>query len=187
MAEIPAVARRARRIGVLLCLSALSGCGDGPTLPVPDQPGFVLKVSIPGLTDTTIQGDSVYWRFEYGHGPIGGPERKDVALELLVLDPPPPLLSPLTFELRWYELQTDLPEQRRYGLDPVNHPDGVLFQAISNLGIWLSSRGQLRLDAVTDSSITGTLSAKLAPYPRGNDLPDVTVNATFWAPRTTDF
>lgn len=188
MAELRAAApRHATWVGALLGVVALTGCGDGPTLPVLTQPSFVLNVSIPGLTDTTIQGDSLYWRFVSGLGPVGGPERKDLTLELLVLDPPPPLLSPLVFELRWYELQPDLPVLRSYGLDS-DRPDGVLFQAISNLGVWLASKGQLRLDAVTDSSISGVVSARLVQYfPYEKYLPDVTVEGTFWAPRTTDF
>jgi hypothetical protein len=179
MAEIP-------RLGTLLVIGALAGCGDDPVTPVLTEPGYVLSVSIPGLTDTTIQGNSLYWRLEAGLVP-GEPDRKDLALELLVLDPPAPLLSPLTFQLRWYELQPDLPVERSYGLDP-DLPDGVLFQAISNLGVWLASRGQVRLDTVTDSSISGTVSATLVQYnPQDIRLPDVRVDATFWAPRTTDF
>jgi hypothetical protein len=188
MAEIgPAILRRAARIGVLLCLSALSGCGDGPTLPVLAQPGFALSVSIPGLPDTTIQGESLYWRFVSLPAPAGGPGSKQLVLTLLVLDPPAPLLSPLEFELRWYELQADLPAERSYGLNS-DRPDGVLFQAISNLGVWLSSKGGVQIDAVSDSSISGVLSATLVQYfPYDQSLPDVTVKGTFWAPRTTDF
>jgi hypothetical protein len=175
------------RIGVLLGLVALSGCGDGPTLPVLTQPGFVLNVSIPGLTDTTIQGDSLYWRFVSGLDPVGEPERKDLVLELLVLDPPPPLLSPLVFELRWSGLEPDLPAERSYGLDS-DPRDDVLFQAISNLGVWFSYLGQVRLDAVSDSSISGVLSATLVQiFPYEKYLPNVKVNATFRAPHTTDF
>ena len=74
------------RIGVLLGLVALGGCGDGPTVPVLAQPGFVMNVSIPGLTDTTIQGDSTYWRFLSRPNLDGGRDIKDLTLELLVLD-----------------------------------------------------------------------------------------------------
>jgi hypothetical protein len=183
-----AIPRHASRwVGVLLGFWCLNGCGDGPTLPVLTQPGFVLNVSIPGLIDTTVQGDSLYWRFVSLPDPQGGPERRDVTLELLVVDPPPPLLSPLIFELRWYQLELDLPAVRSYGLDS-DRPDGVLFQAISNLGVWLSSKGQVRLDAVTDSSISGVVSATLAQYsPYEKYLPDVAVEGTFWASHTTDF
>ena len=176
-----------RGLGLLLILGVLAACGDDPIAPVPTKTGFVLNVSIPGLTDTTIQGESLYWRVEHSVGPQGEPGTKDVALELQVLEPPPPLLSPLVFHLRWYELEPDLPVERSYGLDR-DRPDGVLFQAISNLGVWLSSKGQVRLDTVTDSSISGALSATLVQYsPPDQHLPDVRVQGTFWAPRTTDF
>lgn len=69
------------------------GCGDLPTLPVPTEPGFMVAVSIPGLADTTVQGDSLYWRIFHRPVPIGTPAAKDLILELLGLDPPPPLAS----------------------------------------------------------------------------------------------
>ncbi len=54
----------------LLSLTSLWACGD-PTAPIPTQPGFVLSVSIPGLTDTTFHGDSLSWRFITGRNQAG--------------------------------------------------------------------------------------------------------------------
>ena len=170
----------------LLVLGALAGCGDGPTLPVPTEPGFVVAVSIPGLTDTTVQGDSLYWRIFHRPVPIGQPSSKDLILELLVLDPPAPLASPLVFELRWFDLQPALPAERTYALG-IDRPDGVTLRATSNLGNWGASEGRVRLTEVTDSSITGTLAAEMVrTYPPEHFLADVTVRATFWAPKAPD-
>ena len=69
------VLRRATRVCVLLAIGALAGCGDDPITPVLTEPGFVLSVSIPGLTDTTIQGDSTYWQILSGLNAEGEPER----------------------------------------------------------------------------------------------------------------
>lgn len=179
--------RRSNRVAVhLLVVGLLTGCGDGPTLPVPTEPGFVLAVSIPGLTDTTVQGDSLYWRIFNRPVPIGSPPVKELILELLVLDPPPPLASPLVFELHWFDLQPALPAERSYTLG-IDRPDGVILRAMSNVGNWGASDGRVRLIEVTDSSITGTLAAEMVQtYPPEQFLPDVTVRATFWAPKAPD-
>ena len=179
--------RRSNRVAVqLLAVGVLTACGDGPTLPVPTEPGFVLAVSIPGLTDTTVQGDSLYWRIFHRPVPIGSPAAKDLILQLLVLDPPAPLASPLIVELRWYSLEPELPPERTYTLG-LDRPDGVLMSAVSYVGDWGASDGRVRLIEVTDSSITGTLAAEMVPtYSGGGVLPDVAVRATFWAPKAPD-
>jgi hypothetical protein len=111
---------------------------------------------------------------------------KELLLELLVLDPPPPLASPLVFELRWFDVQPALPAERSYMLD-IDRPDGVILRAISNLGNWGASDGRVRLIEVTDSSITGTLAAEMVQtFPPEKFLPDVTVRATFWALKAPD-
>lgn len=146
----------------------------------------MVAVSIPGLADTTVQGDSLYWRIFHRPVPIGTPAAKDLILELLVLDPPPPLASPLVFELRWIGLEPALPAEQSYALG-IDRPDGVLVRASSNLGNWGASEGRVRLTEVTGSSITGTLAARLVQtYPPEMYLPDITVRATFWAPHAPD-
>jgi hypothetical protein len=34
-------------------------CGDGPTEPILDEPGYVLTVEIPGVTDATFRGEGI--------------------------------------------------------------------------------------------------------------------------------
>jgi hypothetical protein len=58
----------------------------------------------------------------------------------------------------------------------------VIFRTQNNYGNWGASDGMLWLTEVTDSSITGTLAAKLVhTYPPGMNLPDIRVRAIFRA------
>lgn len=167
----------------VLALAVVPACGDDPTEPVLSGPGFVVSVSIPGLTDTTLQGDSLYWRFISGPDPVLG-RRRQLNLMLLVLDPPSPLQSPLVLQAQWRHLANPLPDQRTYDLTGI---EGVFLQANSNLGHWGASSGHLHLSEVTDSSLRGEIQATLTQiYPPEKYLPDVRLSATFWAPRTTD-
>lgn len=169
----------------LLALAAGLACGDDPTEPALSQPGFVAHVSIPGLTDTTFQGDSLYWRFISGPDPVLG-RRRQLNIRLLVLDPPSPLQSPLVLDAEWRHVPTDLPEERTYDLS-FNSADGVWLQAKSNVGFWGSSSGHLTLSEVTDSSLRGDMTVTLTQiYPPEKYLPDVRLRATFWAPHATD-
>jgi hypothetical protein len=142
-----------------LALASFWGCGDH-TAPELTQPGYVLSVSVPGLTDTTFRGDSVYWRFLTGPSPTGGPDRRQLDLKLIVLDPPAPLASPLVLLMQWYQVDAPLPAARTYALDP-NPPTAVTFQISSNLGAWSASRGKVTLSEVTDSSLKGSVTATL--------------------------
>ena len=182
---MPSLRRRAITLSVrttsLLCVVLQWGCGDEPTAPIPPQPGYVLRVAIPGLTDTIFRGDSASWRFLSIPHPKGGPVPQQVILELLILDPPPPLLSPLAFEARWHEVPTTFPVAETFPLG-LNPPDDVVFEASTNLGTWAASQGHVTLAAVDDSSLRGTIRATLVPvYPPGASLPDVTVSGSFWA------
>jgi hypothetical protein len=174
-----------RRVSRLLSLASLWACGDANTAPIPIEKGYVLNISIPGLTDTTFQGDSLYWRVLTGRSQAGDDVRQ-LDLELLVLNPPAPLVSPLQFVVRWYKVDAQLPAAQTYALG-LNPPAHVLVQANSNLGTWGASRGQVTLTEVTDTSISGALTATLEPvYPPGTSLPDVRVEARFWAPHVPD-
>jgi hypothetical protein len=169
----------------VLALATVLSCGDDPTEPVLSEPRFVVSVSIPGLTDTTFQGDSLYWRYISGPDPVLG-RRRELILSLLVLDPPAPLQSPLVLETRWHHVANPLPDQRSYDLTG-DATGGVYLQANSNVGTWASSSGRIRLSEVTDSSLRGDIQATLTQiYPPERYLPDVEVRATFWAPHTTD-
>jgi hypothetical protein len=169
----------------LLALAAVLACGDDPMEPVLSEPGFVVRVSIPGLTDTTFQGDSLYWRFISGPDPVLG-RRRELILRLLVLDPPSPLESPLVLEARWHHVANPLPDQRSYDLSFEN-AEGVFLQANSNLGTWGASSGRITLSEVTDSSLRGDMIVTLTQiYPPEKYLPDVRLRATFWAPHATD-
>jgi hypothetical protein len=128
---------------------------DDPMEPVLSEPGFVVRVSIPGLTDTTFQGDSLYWRFISGPDPVLG-RRRQLNLKLLVLDPPSPLESPLVLDAQWNHVATPLPDQRSYDLSFEN-VEGVFLQANSNLGTWGASSGRITLSEVTDSSLRGDM------------------------------
>jgi hypothetical protein len=168
----------------LFSLASLWACGDS-TAPIPIQQGFVLSISIPGLTDTTFQGDSLYWRFLTGRSQAGDDVRQ-LDLDLLVLDPPAPLVSPVMFKVRWSQIDAPLPAAQTYALG-LNPPASVLAQASSNLGTWGGSQGQVTLTEVTDTSISGALTATLEPvFPPGTSLPDVRVEARFWAPHVPD-
>jgi hypothetical protein len=187
---MPRLRRRAVRLSLpttsLLYVVLQWGCGDEPTAPIPSQPGYVLSVAAPGLTDTIFRGDSASWRFLTAPHPTGGPEIRQVTLELLVLDPPPPLLSPLVFEARWHEVPTSFPVAETFllGLHP---PDDVVFQASTNLGTWAATKGGVTLTAVDDGSLRGSFRATLvAVHPPGASLPDVTVTGSFWARRLPD-
>jgi hypothetical protein len=177
----------AQWLGVLVGLSSLTGCGDGPTTPVLTGPGFVVSVSIPGLMDTIIQGDSTNWRMLYGSTPEGGLDQKDLSLRFWVVDPPAPLESPLIFEVRWYRLQPALPGEQSYPLG-VDFPPSVNFTAQSNVGLWGAVNGQVRLTEVADTSISGEVSATLVQfYPEDPKyLPDARVRAQFWTPVAID-
>ena len=169
----------------VLAVAAIVACGDDPTEPALSEQGFVLSVSIPGVTDTTIQGDSLYWRFFSGPDPVLG-RRRELILRLLVLDPPAPLESPLVFETRWHHVGTPLPDEGGYELTG-DGTGGVYLQASSNLGTWGSSAGQVQLSEVADTVLRGDITATLTQiYPPERYLPDVTVHAEFWAPHTTD-
>jgi hypothetical protein len=173
------------RILAVLTLAAIAACGDDPTEPVLSGPGFVVSVSIPGLTDTTFQGDSLYWRFISGPDPVLG-RRRELILRLLVLDPPSPLQSPLVLETRWHHVANPLPDQRSYDMTG-DATGGVYLQANSNVGTWASSSGRIRLSEVTDTSLGGDIQATLTQiYPPERYLPDVRLRATFWAPHATD-
>lgn len=175
-----------RRVPVsgMFTLASLWACGEANTEPIPSQPGFVLHVSIAGLTDTTIHGDSLYWRFLTGQSQAGDDVRQ-LQLRLLVLDPPAPLLSPLIFELRWYQVDTPLPAAEAYSLG-FSAPS-VLLEANSNLGTWAAPQGRVRLTEVTDTSISGAASATLQPtYPPGTSLPDIKIQTSFRAPHVPD-
>lgn len=175
----------ALRVWTVLAVAAAAACGDDPTEPVLSGQGFVVSVSIPGVTDTTLQGDSLYWRFFSGPDAVLG-RRRELILSFLLLDPPPPLLSPLVLETRWYHVGTPLPDQGSYELTG-DASGGVYLQATSNVGSWASSAGQVRLSEVTDAILRGDITATLTQiYPPGSSLPDVTLQAQFWAPRTTD-
>jgi hypothetical protein len=88
--------------------------------------------------------------------------------------------------VRWHHVDAPLPAAHTYALG-FNSPADVLVQASSNLGTWWASRGQVRLTEVTDTSISGALTAILEPvYPPGTSLPDVRVEASFWAPHIAD-
>jgi hypothetical protein len=115
----------------VLALAAVLACGDDPLEPVLSGSGFVLSVSIPGVTDTTFQGDSVYWRYISGPDPVLG-RRRELILRLLVLDPPAPLQSPLVLETRWYHVPNPLPDQGTYDLTG-DATGGVYLQANSNV------------------------------------------------------
>ncbi len=173
------------RTVAVLTLAAIAACGDDPTEPVLSGPGFVLSVSIPGLSDTTFQGDSLYWRYISGPDQVLG-RRKELILSLLVLDPPAPLQSPLVLETRWHHVPNELPDERTYELG-FNTTDGVHIQAKSNVGFWGDGSGRIRLTEVTDASLRGDIQATLTQiYPPERYLPDVELRATFWAPHTTD-
>jgi hypothetical protein len=180
------VAVRATKIATLLALGWVAACEDDPSAPVVTRPGYVLSVVLPGVTDTTFEGDSLYWRILSGPNPAGGPALRDLILELIVLDPPAPLLSPLVFKVRWSQLPAALPSVQTYALG-LSPPTDVVFEASSNVGIWAASQGQLTLTSVSDTSLRGTLTATLVPvYPPGSSLPNATVRATFWAPHALD-
>jgi hypothetical protein len=169
----------------VLALAAGIACGDDPTEPVLSGPGFVATVSIRGLTDTTFQGDSLYWRYISGPDPVLG-RRRELILTLLVLDLPSPLESPLVLETRWHHVANPLPDQRTYDLTG-DATGGVYLQANSNVGTWASSSGRVQLSEVTDTSLRGDITATLTQiYPPGNYLPNVGLRATFWAPHAPD-
>jgi hypothetical protein len=173
-----------RTLAVLAFAAGLA-CGDDPTEPVLTGPGFVLSVSIPGVIDTTVQGDSVYWYYISGPDPVLG-RRRELTLELLVLDPPPPLASPLQLKTRWYHVPNALPDPRSYDLTG-DASEGVYLQANSNVGTWASSSGRIELSEVTDTSLRGDIQATLTQiYPPERYLPDVELSATFWAPHGRD-
>jgi hypothetical protein len=174
-----------RTLAVVMALAGVPACGDDPTEPVLSGPGFVASVSIRGLTDTTFQGDSLYWRFISGPDPVLG-RRRELILTLLVLDPPSPLESPLVLETRWHHVADPLPDLQAYDLTG-DATGGVYLQANSNVGTWASSSGRIRLSEATDTSLRGDLDATLTQiYPPGQYLPNVNLSATFWAPHTTD-
>jgi hypothetical protein len=174
-----------QRALTVLALAAVVSCGDDPTEPDLSGPGFVVSVSIPGLTDTTFQGDSLYWRYISGPDPVLG-RRQELILSLLVLDPPAPLQSPLVLEAHWHHVANPLPDPRTYELG-FDNPEGVYVRANSNVGFWGSSAGRIRLSEVTDTSLRGDIQATLTQiYPPERYLPDVKLRATFWAPHTTD-
>jgi hypothetical protein len=141
----------------LFSLASLWACGDS-TAPIPIQQGFVLSVSIPGLTDTSFQGDSLYWRFLTGRSQAGDDVRQ-LDLDLLVIDPPAPLVSPLMFKVRWYQVDAPLPATQTYPLG-FSPPADVLVQANSNLGTWEASRGQVLGTACT-GLVRGELGSSL--------------------------
>ncbi|HEX7337515.1 MAG TPA: hypothetical protein VF252_09945 [Gemmatimonadales bacterium] len=173
------------RAVTVLVLTATLACGDDPTEPALSGPGYVLSVSIPGVTDTTFQGDSVYWRYISGPNPVLG-RRRELILTLLVLHPPAPLLSPLVLETRWYHIPRPLPDLGSYDLTG-DATGGVYLQANSNVGTWASSSGHIQLSEVTDTSLRGYMQATLTQiYPAERYLPDVELRATFWAPHSTD-
>jgi hypothetical protein len=170
-----------------LAVLALAGlaCGDDPTEPVLSGRGYVLSASIPGLTDTTFRGDSIYWRYISGPDPVLG-RRRELILSVWVLDPPPPLLSPLILETRWHHVPSPLPDAGSYDLTG-DASDGVYMQANSNVGSWASSVGRIRLTAVTDTSLVGEIETTLRQiYPPEMYLPDVELRGTFWAPHADD-
>src|SRR4051812_10990833 len=68
------------RTVTVLALAAVLACGDDPTEPVLSGPGYVLSVSIPGVTDTTVRGDSVSWFYISGPDPVLG-RRQELTLE----------------------------------------------------------------------------------------------------------
>ena len=167
-----------------LALALVAACG-GPTEPTLSQPGYVLSVSIPGVTDTTFQGSSLQWYFISGPDSLLG-RRREMILQMLVLDPPPPLQSPLILETHWYHVPTPLPEEEPYDLTG-DATGGVYLEARSNVGTWASSAGRIRLSEVADSTLKGVIQATLTQigvFPKY--LPDVELHATFWAPRIPD-
>lgn len=169
----------------LLLLSAglLLACGD-TTEPIPTDPGYVLDVTIPGVTDRTFRGDSVYWRVLSGPDRAGGILRQ-LILTFIVLDPPAPLLSPLHLEIRWWRLEPTLPVAQAYPF--LGPPDGVSLQANSNVGTWGASQGQVTLTDVSATSLKGTVAATLVQiYPPELYLPTVTLRGTFYAPHVPD-
>lgn len=169
----------------LPALAAVLACGDDPTEPVLSGPGFVLSVSIPGVTDTTFQGDSLYWHYISGPDPVLG-RRRELILRLLVLDPPPPLESPLVLETRWHHIANPLPDPGTYDLTG-DATGGAYLQANSNVGTWGSASGHIRLNDVADTSLRGDIQATLTQiYPPQRYLPDIELRATFWAPHSTD-
>lgn len=177
---------RVTNISTLLALCWVVACGDSLSGPGATQPGYVLSVTLPGIADTTFEGDSLYWRILSGPNPAGGPDLRDLTLELIVLNPPPPLLSPLEFQVRWSQLQPVLPSVQSYTLG-LNPPADVVFQVSSNVGVWAASQGQLTLTSVSDTSLRGGLTATLVPvYPAGSSLPTATVHVIFWAPHALD-
>ena len=166
-----------------IALTSLAACSG--TEPPLEEPGYRLQVSAPGFPDTTLQGDSLYWRVLTGSGTDGAPTRQ-LTLEMLVLDPPALFSAPLAVQARWYDLADPLPAPGSYplGLSP---PDDVVLQVQSELGIWASASGGVRVTAVTDTSLVGSLRATLVPvYPPNSSLPEVEVQASFWAPRAAD-
>jgi hypothetical protein len=154
---------RVTNISTLLALCWVVACGDSPLGPGATQPGYVLSVTLPGIADTTFEGDSLYWRILSGPNPAGGPDLRDLTLELIVLNPPPPLLSPLEFKVRWSQLQTVLPSVQSYALG-LNPPADVVFQVSSNVGVWAASQGQLTLTGVSDASLRGGLTPRSYRY-----------------------
>jgi hypothetical protein len=169
----------------LLLLSAglLLACGD-PTEPIPTEPGYVLDVAIPGVTDRTFRGDSLYWRVLSGPDRAGGVIRQ-LILTFLVLDPPAPLLSPLELEMRWWRLEPTLPAAETYPF--LGPPAGVSLQANSNVGTWGASQGQVILIDVSATRLRGTVTATLEQiYPPELYLPAVTLRGTFYAPHVPD-
>jgi hypothetical protein len=179
----PGMTAASRIRGFLFCaLSATAACG-GSTEPIPNEPGYVVQLSVPGVTDTTLRGTSLGWRVFTGTGEGGAAPVRQLSLEILVLSPPSPLSPPLAFEMRWYQFDAALPAATTYplGLTP---PDTVVLQASSNLGVWASAAGRVNLRTVTDSSLAGSFRATLVPvYPPGATLPDARVEGSFWAPR----
>ena len=164
----------------MLSFGLLLGCGEETTGPVLTDLGYVLALNIPGLTDTTIQGDTLYWRILHLPTPIGSPVHRALDLQLVVLDPPAPLASPLVLEVRWRQLEAELPAAQAYPLSPSSD---VLLRASTNVGNWAASKGQVMLTDVSATKLRGTLSATLVPvYPPASSLPPVRLHATFSAP-----
>jgi hypothetical protein len=170
----------------LACKGDSAGPSAEPATPLPSGPGFTLSVQIPGIVDSTIRGDSLYWTvFGSADDSVPHPDR-ELLVQLLVLDPPPPLESPLVFKLRWSALAPRLPALGRYRLQMPPAP--VWFVAESNVGAWAATTGTLQLTTASDSVLVARITATLVPvYPANSGLPTVVLHGAFWAPSTQAF
>ncbi len=172
-----------KTLSVLLALTTLSACGSTDPL---DGPGYAVRLTIPEVSNRTFYGDSLYWRVFPRPVPIGAPPSHQVTMDILVLSPPDPIEPPLVLQLHWRSIPDPLPTPGTYSLG-FTQTEQVILEAESSIGIWAASEGTVTLAKVTDTSLVGSLDGTLVPvFPPASGLPELTVEATFWAPRAAD-